>query len=635
MVSWREMNAEQRDFVVFASITTVLTLIYLALPIVAWAIEAFFGGFEGENEAEPLWFTLFYWLFFLVYTGGFTIKAWQRRNKQPFRARCFTLLMLGVAAGVVMSIWVKIIDTLVDRDLVRASATLCRVTELMLAAAFPGVTIPYLLRCYRLYKIFEWYGTHGLLPETAQNSKRFNKPGGVGSLVPHSMPSVPEEQTVPVTISAAAAAVSNLDEEAEDGFPMSMDSKVSVTADYMPPGASFSELERSYTWGAEDDLGYITSKSFSTMHIDRFESTFNTTLGGVGDRKRRKRTKKYSRKRKNLYTTQALMKWFALCIVPVLVIELVWGFFSVELVPTLPACQDLYNDVSYAFFNIYTIVETLSFVFAVYVIQGVWDEFNIRAELLVVIGMNVVILILQLSGANKGNHILIVVKCYVLFVSSIVIPTIITYTWEPPLNIVRQKYITTMEGVLAHVESYDAFSQFLFYEKDDEMGSDLLSFYVRCSLFEDTDPDDAVLLFETAIDLYLEYLLPPQDAQAADEAYYQQQDMGVSANAYDRKIDDEAPLDNREGIWYLFPPVMIYEIGQTLMSHEEAMESTYLNKVNCAVLLSCVCCMYVCFFVSLLVSLLVCAPDSGGMLISHHPRSQDALHLLSTSLDTV
>lgn len=121
------------------------SLMFVLLPIFHLVYDASFS--VSKNDIIVY---LPYIVLHVFYTVLLIAMAYHRKHMQPFRSRCMFLLLVSTAAGFLLRIWVLAVDWVIVVD----GPCTCQITKWIVDICYPGLSLPYLLRAYRLYLIF-------------------------------------------------------------------------------------------------------------------------------------------------------------------------------------------------------------------------------------------------------------------------------------------------------------------------------------------------------------------------------------------------------------------------------------------------------------------------------------------------
>ena len=118
------------------------------------------SGAFGEWDGKVVWWIMGAWVVWSVYGAVVMYLAYKRRNLQPLKARSPALTTASALGGYVLLTWCCWLQAhfLVAEDGLgfRGPYTLCSVGIWALYIGHPLLLIPYILRCYRLYFVFNY-----------------------------------------------------------------------------------------------------------------------------------------------------------------------------------------------------------------------------------------------------------------------------------------------------------------------------------------------------------------------------------------------------------------------------------------------------------------------------------------------
>jgi hypothetical protein len=152
-------------------------------------------------------------------------------------------------------------------------------------------------------------------------------------------------------------------------------------------------------------------------------------------------------------------------------------------------------------------------------IWNVWDTYNIRTELTVVLFCDIAIATLQTAdmfsdsydeGEGVTRHIMSL-RCAIFFVVSLLWPLHSAMFSNQAVGPVASEFVhpdslDTLEGVLKNVETYDVFWSFMFAEE----AQDLIAFFEQVALYSELEDDQERL--DTAQRLFDTFLIAEASA---------------------------------------------------------------------------------------------------------------------------
>jgi hypothetical protein len=189
----------------------------------------------------------------------------------------------------------------------------------------------------------------------------------------------------------------------------------------------------------------------------------------------------------------------------------------------------------------FAVVDMLLLLFDCYLVWDVWPAFNPRSEFLLALIPDVVIICAYALNWHLDTHSLVDIKVTCFFMGSLAWPLTRTfnYVYTAPPELIERHCLYDIDGILSSVVTYDAFSNYLFQQKDD-VGLELLSFYVQTALFQDLQDPTTEELNQAALSLYYEFLLP-----------------------------------DKGGVSHFFPSSVVYDIGEVLRSNDASYVDSY------------------------------------------------------------
>ena len=96
------------------------------------------------------------WATWTLFSIGVLVLAFRRRDRQPLKARSPTLTFVSAVGGYILLTWCTFVYGNVFNALNIHDEALCSVSVWALYIGQPMLLFPYLLRCYRLYFVFNY-----------------------------------------------------------------------------------------------------------------------------------------------------------------------------------------------------------------------------------------------------------------------------------------------------------------------------------------------------------------------------------------------------------------------------------------------------------------------------------------------
>ena len=114
----------------------------------------------GDWGGDVVWWIMLAWLIWTIFCALALYLAYRRRNMQPLKARSPALTTASALGGYIMLTWCCWLQShfiVSEQGLnLHGQYTLCSIGIWALYIGHPLLLIPYILRCYRLYFVFNY-----------------------------------------------------------------------------------------------------------------------------------------------------------------------------------------------------------------------------------------------------------------------------------------------------------------------------------------------------------------------------------------------------------------------------------------------------------------------------------------------
>jgi len=211
--------------------------------------------------------------------------------------------------------------------------------------------------------------------------------------------------------------------------------------------------------------------------------------------------------------------WFLIALLPFAAIIVLQEAFDIYISPAVFDCLSNADWRQYSL-SVLHLFEALMMVGASVLLRNVWEEFDIRKEVKIILVVDILMGLVQLFTVllvdsdmppEVAYRFLINFRCAIFFFVSMYLP-LVKSTRGPVADIhIDRAGEMTLSDTLVEIDAYDQFSRFMFVEG----GSKLLQFYVEIEFFRDISNDEQ--RFQEAVRIYSTYLLTDEDREYMEE----------------------------------------------------------------------------------------------------------------------